>query len=207
MIPAGGCVGRRIRGVLFDFDGTLTLPGALDFPSIKREMGCPQDIPILEYLGTLLPGRRDSLSRILESREVEAAERSLPNAGALVCLSALKRKGLLLGILTRNGMRSVRVALQKFRGVTADDFVAIFTRENALPKPHPDGVYQAAKAMRISTEELMVVGDFRFDVMAGKTAGALTVLLTNHKRPVWDPGDPTPDYTVDRLEDILKFTP
>jgi len=25
-----------IKGVLFDFDGTLTLPGALDFPSIKE---------------------------------------------------------------------------------------------------------------------------------------------------------------------------
>jgi hypothetical protein len=29
--------------VLFDFDGTLTHPGALDFAAIKREVGCPAD--------------------------------------------------------------------------------------------------------------------------------------------------------------------
>ena len=29
----------RLRAVVFDFDGTLTRPGALDFPAIKREVG------------------------------------------------------------------------------------------------------------------------------------------------------------------------
>ena len=41
-----------IKGVLFDFDGTLTRPGALDFPAIKQELGCPADQAILEYLET-----------------------------------------------------------------------------------------------------------------------------------------------------------
>jgi hypothetical protein len=47
-----------IKGVLFDFDGTLTMPGALDFPAIKREMGCPPDFPILEYLETVPPSAK-----------------------------------------------------------------------------------------------------------------------------------------------------
>ena len=45
----------KIKGILFDLDGTLTCPGALDFPSIKREMNCPGDTPILEYLETHKP--------------------------------------------------------------------------------------------------------------------------------------------------------
>ena len=51
--------GYRIRAVLFDFDGTLTLPGALDFSRIKRALNCPPDIPILEYIESIAdPVRR-----------------------------------------------------------------------------------------------------------------------------------------------------
>ncbi|MBC2710323.1 MAG: hypothetical protein HGJ94_04790 [Desulfosarcina sp.] len=40
----------RIDAVLFDFDGTLTRPGALDFSVIKRAIGCPDGIPVLEFM-------------------------------------------------------------------------------------------------------------------------------------------------------------
>jgi len=49
------------------------------------------------------------------------------------------------------------------------------------------------------------VGDFRFDVMAGKAAGACTVLLTNGRSSVMAPGDPEPDFTVTCLEEILQL--
>ncbi|MBU2499320.1 MAG: HAD family hydrolase [Proteobacteria bacterium] len=206
MIPLGGERGKRIKGVLFDLDGTLTFPGALDFPAIKREIACPNDIPILEYLETLPLDRKVPLFKILESKEVEAAAQSYPNTGAEKCLAALKERGLLLGIITRNSIESVRLALEKFRGVALEDFATIITREDFPPKPHPEGVHQAAKSMGLSTSELLVVGDFRFDVMAGKAAGALTVLLTNKKKPALDPGDPVPDYTIGYLEEILELT-
>ena len=40
----------RLRAVLFDFDGTLTVPGQLDFAAIKREVGCPPDQLVLEWI-------------------------------------------------------------------------------------------------------------------------------------------------------------
>jgi hypothetical protein len=67
---------KRIKGVLFDFDGTLTLPGALDFPAIRREMNCPPDLPILEWLETVPAERKPPLMKILESAEEKAAEES-----------------------------------------------------------------------------------------------------------------------------------
>lgn len=193
---------ERIRGVLFDFDGTLTLPGALDFPAIKREMGCPPDLPILEYLETLSPEGRGPLLQLLERKEEQAAELSLPNAGAEACLRTLKNMGLALGIITRNSLPSVTRALEKFTDMDGCTFASIITREDSLPKPHPDGVHQAAERMGIPAKELLVVGDFRFDIIAGFEAGARTVLLTNGKEPVPIPGDPTPDYTVSRLEEL-----
>ena len=196
---------KRIKGVLFDFDGTLTLPGALDFPAIKRELDCPPDLPILEYLGTVPAELKPSLMKILESKEEKAAEESLPNVGAEECLLALRDKGVLVGIITRNSLPSVRLALARFETVKLHDFSAVITRDDSLPKPHPDGVHKACERMGLAASELMMVGDFRFDVMAGKAAGACTVLLTNGMPSVMAPGDPEPDFTVTCLEEILQL--
>jgi hydrogenase expression/formation protein HypE len=196
---------KRIKGVLFDFDGTLTLPGALDFPAIKREISCPPDIPILEYLETVPAEIKPSLMKILESKEEKAAVESLPNVGAEECLLNLRGKGLLLGIITRNSLPSVRLALERFERVRLHHFAAVLTRDDSLPKPHPDGVHKACERMGLTVSELMVVGDFRFDVMAGNAAGACTVLLTNGRQSLMTPGDPEPDYTVACLEEILQL--
>jgi hydrogenase expression/formation protein HypE len=192
-----------IKGVLFDFDGTLTRPGALDFPAIKQQLGCPADQAILEYSETLPAVQRSQLMKTLEDIEDQAAEVSRPNKGAEKCLSVLKGRGILLGILTRNGLNSVKKALQKFEDVTINDFAAVITRDESLPKPHPDGVHEAARRMGLSTKEILMVGDFRFDIIAGSAAGVRTVLLANGERAVMLPGDPEPNYTVYDLEEIL----
>ena len=194
-----------IKGVLFDFDGTLTLPGALDFPAIKREMGCPVEQAILEYLETQPPTVRAELMKILEQKEEVAAQASIPNKGAEICLSTLKKKDIPFGILTRNNIKSVKRALEKFEGVTIEDFAVILTREFSLPKPHPDGVQEAARQMGVLPSELLMVGDFRFDVIAGKAAGASTVLVTNGGDSVMAPNDPEPDHTIGHLEELLDI--
>jgi len=191
-----------IKGVLFDFDGTLTLPGALDFPAIKKALGCPLDQLILEFIGFQSPDRQTGLMEILEERESEAAHASFPNRGAEKCLSVLRKRQIPVGILTRNTLRSIKEALGNFEKVTIDDFDAIITRELSLPKPHPDGIIKAAGQMGFSPEELIVVGDFRLDVIAGKRAGAITVLLTNGGESAMAPDDPQPDYTISHLEDF-----
>jgi HAD superfamily hydrolase (TIGR01509 family) len=195
----------KIKGILFDLDGTLTYPGALDFPSIKREMNCPGDTPILEYLETQPHPQRNRLLKILELREKLAAEASSPNIGADRSLLTLKQKGFLLGILTRNSLPSVRDVLKKFQAISIKDFSAVISREDSRPKPHPDGVYKAAQQMGISTSELIMVGDFRFDIIAGNAAGAYTVLLANGDDPIMISVDPKPDATVNTLEEILDI--
>jgi len=42
-----------VKAVLFDFDGTLTKPGSIDFNLIKRVIGCPAESFILEFIETL----------------------------------------------------------------------------------------------------------------------------------------------------------
>lgn len=194
-----------IKGILFDLDGTLTRPGALDFPAIKREMGCPEDQPILEYLESQSAERKSRLLHILEMKEEIAAKNSKPNEGVEKLLSVLKERRILLGILTRNRLAAVERTIENFEDISINDFVAVITREDLPPKPKPHGVLEAARQMHLIPSELLVVGDFRFDIIAGKSAGAKTVLFTDGKRAVMAEGDPEPDYTVSRIEEILEI--
>jgi len=200
-------VGRRIfmRGVLFDFDGTLTQPGAIDFKAIKQEIGCPRDVAILEHIKVQASEERIILTEILEGYEADAARLSIPNKGAEVCLSTLRTRHIPIGIITRNSLKSVVSALQQFDGIKVNDFDAVITREAALPKPSPEGVYKAAENMGCLPRELMVVGDFRFDIIAGWKAGAMTILLTNGGGLKMAPEDPKPDYVCGHLDEVVKI--
>ena len=195
---------QEILGVLFDLDGTLTVPGALDFAAIKKEMGCPPEIPILEYIESRPISEQKRLHDILERHEAEAAEKSVPNEGAEVFLLTLKSRGYKLGIITRNSAPSVEKVLSKFKGIGKKDFSAIITRESALPKPHPHGVEMGAKKMGISPSELLVVGDYRFDIIAGKAAGARTALLRNNNLFKAEL-QPLADYKVNNLKELLDY--
>lgn len=193
---------RLLHAVLFDFDGTLTRPGSLDFAAIRQAIGAPEGLPILEHIATLPPGRlRKRANRILERFELEAAERSRPNAGAEDLVVFLKSRRIKLGILTRNSLNSVRVALRNFRKVRPADFGAIITRHApAQPKPHPDGVLLAARTLGVTPNAILVVGDYVFDIEAGRRAGARTAFLISAATKHYP--DPPADVTVKELVEL-----
>ena len=192
-----------IKGVLFDFDGTLTRPFAIDFQAIKAAIDCPPDQTILEFIAALEDERKrlESLA-ILHHREMEAAERSYPHGGAEELIHFIKAQGLPVGILTRNRLASIERALDNFSRTRRSDFDLIITRDDPVsPKPSPEGVLQAAGRFGINPDELLVVGDFHFDIQAGQSAGALTVMLDNGAPE--QPGvEVKADFTVKRLDQI-----
>ena len=78
----------------------------------------------------------------------------------------------------------------------------IVTRDLPLnPKPFPDGVLYAAERLGVDVAELLVVGDYAFDIQAGKRAGAPTMYLYN------DPEEPFhgegADFVVHSLTEAL----
>ena len=128
----------RLRAVLFDFDGTLTHPGALDFAAIKRAVGCPPDQFVLEWILALPPGAtRDAATLALERFELDAADASAPNEGAEDLVRWLRAHGLAVGVLTRNGLGAVERALRRFRALTLDDFDVVVTRDDEGLAPSP----------------------------------------------------------------------
>jgi HAD superfamily hydrolase (TIGR01509 family) len=169
----------RIQAVLFDFDGTLTKPGAIDFQAVKASIDCPPDQPILEFIASIEDRARQTEARaVLHTEELAAARQSRPNGGVDALLQFLKKRRLPIGILTRNSLASVAVALEAFSSLSLDDFQVVITRDDPIrPKPHPDGVLLAAERFQVPPQEILLVGDFHFDMDAGRRAGALTALL------------------------------
>ncbi|MEW5908972.1 MAG: HAD family hydrolase, partial [Thermodesulfobacteriota bacterium] len=186
----------QINAILFDFDGTLTKPGALCFPEIKNALGCPLSTPILEFIeGLENPHDQESARKMLNGFEMKAASLSEPNPGAEELIRYLKTKGIFIGIITRNSIRSIDRAFQNFREIRPDDFDIIVSRDLPIaPKPSPDAILYVMEKLNIEASRILMVGDYVFDIISGKNAGVWTVWLKN------DAGIPAPvpesDYTV-----------
>jgi pyrophosphatase PpaX len=52
--------------------------------------------------------------------------------------------------------------------------------------------------------DALMVGDFKFDIAAGRNAGTRTALLTNGKRPAYLSEIP-PDHVLDGLADLIRL--
>jgi len=183
----------RVDAVVFDFDGTLTQPGTLDFAAIHEAVGCPRDIGLLEFLAEITdPVERRRKEAILDAAEMDAAARCRANDGAGELVAFLRERGIPMAIITRNSREAVTRAFANLPGIEPSDFAAVVTRDFPLGrKPLPDGVTFVAAKLGIAVSRLLVIGDHAFDVEAGKRAGAPTMFLRN------DPGEPQPDGGAD----------
>ena len=194
-----------IKAVLFDFDGTLTKPGSIDFNFIKRAIGCPTESFILEFIESLEDHvQKEKTISALENLENKAADRAEPNNGAEELILYLRSNGLSTGIISRNSLESIKRSLHNFKKIKFSDFDVIITRDDLVkPKPDSDGVILAAKKLEVDVKELVVVGDFIFDIQAGKNAGSITVFLNNGIEH--DFSDPDSDYTISQLDELKNI--
>lgn len=194
--------GFRLGAVLFDFDGTLTRPGAIDFDGLKAALGAAPGVFALEHLAELEPGpERERALGILHRFEAEGAARSQPNEGAEEMVTWLREMEVPLGMITRNTLGMVGRALENFEHLSLNDFDVVVTRETPVPfKPEPDTILFAAEELGVGPEACLMVGDFVVDVEAGNRAGAVTVHLVGPSDP--DLVGHVPDFTIRRMEEL-----
>ncbi len=193
---------NEIKAVFFDFDGTLTSPGALDFQKIKLAIGCPAELPILEFIDRLEnEDEKNSARQILDAFEMEAAAASCPGSGCEKLLRALKDRHFKIGIISRNSPQSIAKALENFIEIGMDTFDIIISRDSpAAIKPAPDGILLAAQELGLPPQRIIMVGDYVFDLQAGRAAGTHTVLIdTGNYRTEWV-GEY--DFAIDTLDEL-----
>ncbi|WP_457807708.1 HAD family hydrolase [Kushneria sp. EE4] len=164
------------RHWVFDMDGTLTV-GVHDFQLIRRELDIPDDSDILEHLEALPEEKRRASHAWLMEHERELAGRSTPAEGAVALIRELCERDYRLGILTRNARELAWITLEKIG--LADCFADedVLGREDAPPKPQPDGLEHFIKRWEIVPARLVMVGDSPLDMACGREAGTRTVMV------------------------------
>ena len=188
-----------IKAVIFDLDGTITQP-FFDFDAIREEMGLTKDSgPVLESMEKMSPERREEAERILHFHESRAVTESRLNTGARETLEALRKAGIHIGILTRN-RRSNALAVAEKHNLRFD---AIVDREDGPVKPDAFGVLKICRQFGVEPEQTLLLGDYLYDLLCAKAAGAISVLLANDKSvPEFARHA---DFAVETIDQILQI--
>jgi HAD superfamily hydrolase (TIGR01509 family) len=189
------------RAVIFDLDGTLTEP-VLDFDAIRAEIGLPERGPILEQLEALTAAERARAEAVMVRHERAAIARATLSDGCADLIGHLRAQAIPISILTRN----VREVVDTFARMFTFEFHAIYTREDGPPKPSPAGALSLCRAMGVEPAHTLAVGDYKYDVIAGREAGCRTVLvdrdgLAAHELVEWG----SPDLVVKSLRELLPL--
>jgi len=186
---------RRYDGVIFDMDGTIIEP-LLDFTAIRAEMGVPERADILTWVESLPRTDRATAHETLLSHELPAARNAALMPGAAEALRAIRTAGLKTALLTRNAAEAMEIVLERFPEL---EFDLAWSRENGPLKPEPDGVIRACQRLDIEPARAVCVGDFHYDILAAKSAGASAVLLVHGPRP---PFADEADYVITDLAQL-----
>ena len=184
---------RRIKAVVFDFDGTLAVLN-IDFSAMRerifdliRRLGVREEAIQEKYLLEIIdevygmlwkenPSGAETFYQashdILHEVEMQAAEEGSLMDGATAALKRLREKGIKVGIITRNCEDAVRKVFPKI-----NDFCDVFVSRNSVKKvkPHPDHLTHVMKLLKISGKEAVMVGDHVIDIQAGKRVGMKTI--------------------------------
>ena len=194
---SSGTALAQLRHWVFDMDGTLTI-AVHDFAAIRRALEIPPQDDILAFLAALPEQEAAPRHAWLLAHERELAEAARPAPGACALVRALHARDCRLGILTRNARPLALLTLEAIG--LLDCFVVddILGRDEAPPKPQPDGLLQLAARWAVAPGELAMVGDFVHDLSCARAAGAHSVLV-NH------PENPWPELTDHYARDCAEL--
>lgn len=188
-----------IRAVVFDLDGTITEP-YFDFDAIREEIGLPKDGgPILEAMEHMTAQERQRAEQILHDHEDKALAASTLNPGAKETLTALRARGIRIGVLTRNRKQNAQAIADKHDL----PFDAVVGREDGPVKPDAFGVRHLCRQFDVRPAETLLVGDYLFDLQCARAAGAIPVLITNHPQASRFAAEA--DFRITQLNEILDI--
>ncbi|MFA7231148.1 MAG: HAD family hydrolase [Victivallaceae bacterium] len=178
---------RRFKGIIFDMDGTLTVP-VIDFDLIRRKLGVT-DGDIVEVIASWPEAKRRWAWNLIELYEEEVCNTNQLQPGVEAALHNFQLRGIKLGIITRNTRKSSDILLRRMKV----NFDVVLTREYPFIKPAPEPVLHILEKWQIKPEECLMIGDYIHDIMSARAAGAVSCYFKNPDSTSWEKDA---DYTV-----------
>ena len=132
--------------------------------------------PILQQIAEAPETKARALLAQLDEIELALARRARAAGGAHALLQRLSRAAR-LGIVSRNSFAN---AVETLRACELARFFApecVLGREAAAPKPDPEGIRRLLAHWRAEPHQAVMVGDYRYDLLAGRAAGTATVYV------------------------------
>ncbi|KAK9782835.1 putative Haloacid dehalogenase-like hydrolase [Seiridium cardinale] len=155
----------KLKGVVFDVDGTLCKPQNHMFIEMREALGIPKSIDILDHIYSLSPASKQEEAmesiRAIERRNM-AEQQAQPGLASL--MEYLDSRSIPKGICTRNFDGPVTHLLTKF--LPESLFEPIITRDFRPPKPDPAGILFIARSWGLS-RPLSDIGEGRAEELKG----------------------------------------
>ncbi|KGK42225.1 hypothetical protein LH51_08910 [Nitrincola sp. A-D6] len=157
---------------MFDLDGTL-VTSSLDFVAIKQEICCPANADVLSFLQSLPDEQQHAALDVIHRHELLDAQTSDWMPGARAFVDRCIEDAIPMAIVTRNSLQSSRVKIER----NAIPIDRLITRENSKPKPDPSALLHIASEFGLPTHAILMVGDYRYDLEAGRNAKMPSCLI------------------------------
>jgi HAD superfamily hydrolase (TIGR01509 family) len=174
-----------IEAVAFDLDGTITKT-QVQFAPYKKRIGCKKG-DVLAYIKKQNLDQQQALYRILDEYEYQIEKECTLNDG-------------FLDIITRASRHHATQVIKKL-GIPITHIIG---REETEPKPSGKPLIHLSFLLKTPLHKMICVGDFLWDILAGKNAHVKTVLLATEASQKYIYLSDYVIYHLSSLKDILE---
>lgn len=183
-------ISKNLKAVLFDFDGTITDLN-VDYRRLRKELkkffkrySLSSDfkplLPEIRRVSNLLTNSDAIYKKALEivdKYENEAAEKANLKKGIVDIFRVLKKREVMIIILTRNGRKCVTTFFNKHIKVPKYDFIASRDDVRNL-KPNVEHINYILKNMKLSKNDCLLVGDSFHDLALAFNSSVNAIIVS-----------------------------
>jgi HAD superfamily hydrolase (TIGR01549 family) len=187
-----------IEAVAFDLDGTITKT-QVQFAPYKKRIGCKKG-DVLAYIKKQNLDQQQALYRILDEYEYQIEKECTLNDGFLDLMDFLNGRDIKTGIITRASRHHATQVIKKL-GIPITHIIG---REETEPKPSGKPLIHLSFLLKTPLHKMICVGDFLWDILAGKNAHVKTVLLATEASQKYIYLSDYVIYHLSSLKDILE---
>ena len=207
----------NVKGILFDLDGTIVdsreayLDAARtafqatgqDMPEPRTALEIPKRLEQQLPLSDIVKGDLQSfLDVYLKRYYAVTMEKTKPFPNMQNALTKLSRKAR-LALITMRFVPKAAVVKELEHFNLAGYFAHVVTAmDTHKPKPSPEALIKAVKALDVDICACVIVGDSVSDVRAGKAAGALTVAVLSGLFSREELAREKPDLIIEGVTDL-----